>query len=417
MKYTYQKNQLTEWKDGYFTGTGNKQWEEFQANDLKFVFIEKKRDQDFIYLFDNVRDFWLKLPKEGGMAFYRWDNDRNWIQLYNVRKESDQVSYDMIPTPDVLPFDDNVVINNTPILKAARLVNIPTNTASLKQAHNNWILNELIPAIRQIPNPWIDLYGYASKKGKKEHNLKLSRARTEAVKKFIGDNLGSLNKSIDEIVNINVGFGEDDPGNLNREPEEDDSGYWRAVEIRAFGSKPNIPNVPPLGRREPKKTYEKFMIRLMLGGQVPGIPAFTPEAYRFQIVDLDRNRSANFLFIALGVDIPLVGLDDIIKLFVPTISVNLMPGPWKEFSTDRPSKLYHFNSPAACYHDPGAQLIKGFGGTYHLNIKRIGIDSFAFTSPRPIPIESGVGIASPSAPMPAEGLLIMETAATEFLGY
>ncbi len=409
MKYSYQKNQLTDWKDGYFIETGNKHWVEFQEKDTKFHFIEKKRDRDFIYLFGKDRNIWVSLPIEGGVARYRWDNDRNWTQLYNVHKEHVQVTHVVIPTPEVLPFGDDVVIHNTRVLKAARLVNFPTNTATLQQAHRNWIINELIPAIHQSPNPWIDLYGYASKKGSQQHNLMLSRSRTEAVKKCIGDNLGPLNKSIDEIININVGFGENDPLNLNRESEVDDSSYWRSVEVFMFGSKPRVLQPPHNHPPTPSISANNFEIRVVGGGSAA--VAIQADDYIFQIVDLVRRKTAFYFYTGVGLG----------------ISIPKIPGPWgsytktgptTSFKTSKSVQLYQFNSMVSLYQDPGVALGYGIGGMMRLTFKEIHDPAgIVRTNPRPILIEGGSGIQMPGLGSATEGFFILMTPIWPFTGY
>ena len=60
-EYTY--------RDSCFVHLGGK-WEEWQGqeNNLAWTFEESSRDADWIHLFDESRDIWIRLPIQGGMS-------------------------------------------------------------------------------------------------------------------------------------------------------------------------------------------------------------------------------------------------------------------------------------------------------------------------------------------------------------
>jgi hypothetical protein len=69
-----------------------------------------------------------------------------------------------------------------------------------------------------------------------DKNLKLSKARAAAVKAFLDAELRKLGRSIEGMVKIDHGFGENAPDYVAK--ESDNSVEWRAVGVFVFGSKP-----------------------------------------------------------------------------------------------------------------------------------------------------------------------------------
>jgi hypothetical protein len=86
---------------------------------------------------------------------------------------------------------DVQVIAGSGAIAAARLCNFPTGKATLLGSHVAWLDSAVRSAVTGLPNPWVDLRGYASHLGFAQHpgglgntalNKQLSLARCEAVK-------------------------------------------------------------------------------------------------------------------------------------------------------------------------------------------------------------------------------------------
>ncbi|MDX3805969.1 MAG: hypothetical protein QHC89_06080 [Bosea sp. (in: a-proteobacteria)] len=113
---------------------------------------------------------------------------------------------------------------------AGRLCNFVTASSTLLPAHRLWLDKTVIPAIRNSPNPWVDIFGYASRLGDAGYNKSLSDARCKAVVIYI--------KAAAPRVSFpqQFGFGE----SRSTGGVQDNDGYWRAVElyVYAFGKPP-----------------------------------------------------------------------------------------------------------------------------------------------------------------------------------
>ena len=119
---------------------------------------------------------------------------------------------------------------------SARLCNFPRAHGELTvQAHKTF-LDKAIVSIQNSPNPWVDLFGYASHLGNAGFNKQLSIKRCESVVKYIRDRVPRV------TFPQEFGFGDSkSTGDANN-----DDGYWRAVDVfvYAFGKPPVRPNPP-----------------------------------------------------------------------------------------------------------------------------------------------------------------------------
>jgi hypothetical protein len=129
---------------------------------------------------------------------------------------------------------------------AAKLCNIPTGTTTLLPAHKVWLDGVIEDVIKKSPNPWVDLFGYASHLGDRISNKKLSDRRCDAVMQYIQASAPHC------LFPQEFGFGDakSTGGRL------DDDGEWRAVEVYVYGSVPpgKVPR-PPVALPVPKEWY------------------------------------------------------------------------------------------------------------------------------------------------------------------
>ncbi len=245
--------------------------------------------------------------------------------------------------------DDIQVISGTEAAIAARLCNFVTAKSFLLQSHMDWLDQNVLPVIQSLVNPWVDLYGYASRTGNFEFNRQLSFQRCESVKSWVGNYSERTNFQIEWAK------GESESG----PDESNNDGYWRAVEIYVFGQPhPPAPDIPTPGPTE-------FRIRVVGGAtfspflkEIP-IPLPQGDGYFFQIVDTLNNRTAFFLFSGLGLGLP----------GVPPGSMTEM-GPFVRFTTTQPVHLESFAGAAQLFQDPGINLGSMVSlGNYHLSIE------------------------------------------------
>lgn len=124
---------------------------------------------------------------------------------------------------------------------AARLCNFAEGNAGLLPAHINWLKANVAPIIRSQKNSWVDLWGFASKKGDQASNQILSENRCKSTKNEVATYASQVN------FNINKALGE-----VSSEGGENDNwGFWRRVEIYVFAAAPPpgfkpIPVIPKL---------------------------------------------------------------------------------------------------------------------------------------------------------------------------
>jgi hypothetical protein len=127
--------------------------------------------------------------------------------------------------------EDIEPITGTGAKVAARLCNFETNTATLLHSHIKFLDEEVAPVIRQLQGPWVNMWGYASRRGDDKKNMLLSEQRIDAVKRHIAGYARDVN------FQIQTPLGETTSGS----DETDNSGQWRAVAVHVFAFKPPPP--------------------------------------------------------------------------------------------------------------------------------------------------------------------------------
>jgi hypothetical protein len=155
----------------------------------------------------------------------------------------------------VLEIPEYIALDGTRASVAGRLIDFPTGKATLSVTQQECLRDEFIPKIAERPNFWVDLRGYASKKGQTKKNKELSDERKTAVKNFLEAELQKQGKTLNGKVNIDDAYGENAVEYIA--PESNNDSYWRAVEIVVFGSRPaivsppkiKVPPAPPLLKR------------------------------------------------------------------------------------------------------------------------------------------------------------------------
>lgn len=311
--------------------------------------------------------------------------------------------------PDVIDMSDMIAFDGTRALTASRLINFDTGTSSLREGHKGWLSGIACPAISSSPNPWIDIYAYASKLGNKDSNLRLSQQRAESTKAFLGQELAKNGTSIEGLVNIEKGFGEDAPGYIAGDSSNEP--HWRAVDVIVFGSKPTVIR-PPKTPVPPSAEATTFEIRVLggfsVGVDLLGVPS--ADNFFFQIVDVARRRTAFYHY--TGLSYTFIGL--------PSPGSVSTAGPPTQFRTSDPVELHQFNAEASLYKDPGGGIGPfSIGGTMRLHLDNMKnyLGQPVTTRPSLIPIEGGSSIDVLSSGGPGKGLFVFQGQVYEFKGY
>jgi hypothetical protein len=246
-------------------------------------------------------------------------------------------------------------IPGQPLRVAARLCNFKTNDSNLWPEHKTWLRDKVVPIVRDPQGVWIDVLAYASARGKAKSNKTLSDRRREAVIEFLKKESGNPNLP----VNRNHAFGEEESG----PDENDNSGYFRAVDVYAYGGQmPSI--VPPV-----QIGSVNFKIRVLgsagAAATPPTIPVpinFGGEVYFFELVDLDKKQKSNLAYIGEGVSIGVPKIPGFTS--VGTV------GNFTEFTLSQPSSLFSFAGRAGIITEAGASVPgKGIGGDILLKFK------------------------------------------------
>lgn len=146
-------------------------------------------------------------------------------------------------------------------LVAYRLCNFGTGSSAPLYSHETWFKGELNSFIQSSPNPWLDILAYASHKGTAAgyDNQALSVRRRDAVKRSI------YAVTTKAKVMQQIAFGDSKSGGS----QNNDDGYWRAVEVYLYGSLPNKRKEDPKPPPPPRPADEKidwFVTDLTLDG-------------------------------------------------------------------------------------------------------------------------------------------------------
>jgi hypothetical protein len=282
-------------------------------------------------------------------------------------------------------------ITGTSAAVAARLCNFVTAHDYLLKSHMDWLDANIPPAIKDLQTPWVDLIGYASRKGNDQFNHDLSFRRCESVKKWVANYSDRLNFQMEWAKGSSESTGERD----------DDSGYWRAVEIYIYGHRP--PKIVPPPAPHPATVTKFWNVRVVGGTSIapPALKGGQSDSFFFQIVDRGTKQTAFFLYIGGGLAIPTV-------IPSPPMSVTKM-GDWsKQFKTVGVMELPDFVGAAQLFQDPGATAGPlSVGGDMHLSFDSDTITRHGtLVVPHIVQMPSGSGI-SLSAGSVTKGKLIL----------
>jgi hypothetical protein len=160
-------------------------------------------------------------------------------------------------------------INGTSARIAARLCNFHTGSADLLPAHIAWLDTTLAPIVRDLPTPWVDIIGYASHLGNAAFNQRLSFNRCETIRRRVT----GYNPNVSFPIEWGKGESES-TGGVN-----DNSGFWRAVEVFVYGFKPAPKPVPP------KPAYDRKVRLHFRSTALPIVPELTALANAQQVYD------------------------------------------------------------------------------------------------------------------------------------
>jgi hypothetical protein len=136
------------------------------------------------------------------------------------------------------------LVNGVKPLERARLCNFRTGEHAPRDTHIEWINNTLRNAVAGSPNPWVDIYAYASRKGTNTgyDNQALSERRRGAIHDAIVTAIPRAG-----LIKQDKAFGASQSGG----DANDNDGYWRAVAVYAYGELPKkrepdpVPPPPP----------------------------------------------------------------------------------------------------------------------------------------------------------------------------
>jgi hypothetical protein len=138
------------------------------------------------------------------------------------------------------------LVNSVKPLMAARLCNFGSGEYAPRDTHIAWINNALKNAVGASPNPWLDIYAYASRKGTNTgyDNQALSEHRRGATHDAIVTAIPRAG-----LIKQDKAFG----ASLSGGDANDNDGYWRAVEVYAYGELPKKREPDPVRPRTPPK--------------------------------------------------------------------------------------------------------------------------------------------------------------------
>jgi outer membrane protein OmpA-like peptidoglycan-associated protein len=267
---------------------------------------------------------------------------------------------------------DNIQpISGTNAKVAARLCNFPTGDDHLLVDHQNWLDKNVQEVIRGMQGPWVDIKAFASHRGDTRgyDNMGLSQRRCARVKNRVSQYANQVNFQIVCAVGSS-----ESGGNL-----QNDDGYYRAVEIAVYATKPPAPKPEPV-----VDGATNFKIRVMHGTSASKFMAQV-DAYEFQIIDAKARQAAIYAYGAVGLGLSLLSLP---------VSTAEKPGPLFSFTTSQPVRLPDFEGSASLYQDPGvSQGRMSTGGTIRLNLTSDNLtQKGARVIPSILPLEGGPGM-------------------------
>ncbi|MGK9234101.1 hypothetical protein KXS07_17510 [Inquilinus limosus] len=283
-----------------------------------------------------------------------------------------------------------VIVAGTRAIRTVRLCNFETGRSYLLREHMDFLDRQVRPLLRSLKGSWVDLIGFASHRGGEGFNQSLSDQRCRKVQDYL--------RALDNVNFQTVrGVGESLSGS---DGEADNSGWWRAVEVNVYGSRP--PRPEPLDLDD---TSTEFQIRVLAGAS-GGLRGANLDDYTFEIVDTRRNVGARFLFLGAGLSAPNP---------IPGLPVSqTKAGDFTPFRTSAPVRLADFEGWAQLFQDPGATLGPlSVWGTLRLSIESDRLATAgARVMPSTIPIPGGWGLQTPSLGSASMGRLRMQGAPT-----
>lgn len=162
---------------------------------------------------------------------------------------------------DVVPLTGSP-IGTAPSRAAARLCNFATNSSDTLIEHQKWLGKTLNETVRSMSHTWIEIIGFASKRGNPQYNLELSNKRCKSVEAFIK----FIAEQVDPSLVNRISYVHSAPKGeeLSEGGENNNDGYWRAVEVYVFATKP-----PP--RPKPAPAPQK---QINMKWSVKGYPGY-----------------------------------------------------------------------------------------------------------------------------------------------
>ncbi|MFW6076893.1 MAG: OmpA family protein [Hyphomicrobiales bacterium] len=148
----------------------------------------------------------------------------------------------------------------------ARLCNFATNESTLRPAHQQWLLRNIVPLLSGHGSYIVEIGGLASRLGPAAYNKRLGQARADAAKKFLEQ---QVKMSLPHV--LTASYGE----NVSGGGVNNNDGYWRAVLVKLHQGV-DLPDPPPKVERPtmPKvvpKMYFGFGVKyggaLAIGGK------------------------------------------------------------------------------------------------------------------------------------------------------
>lgn len=98
------------------------------------------------------------------------------------------------PISPLLPFTESGRV------VGARLCDFSTGSDRPLPAHVDWVEKHFAPTIKKHPGAWVDLIGYASRRGSASFNMELSRKRIAAVETLIRRNHPDMKFNVRQSV-------------------------------------------------------------------------------------------------------------------------------------------------------------------------------------------------------------------------
>jgi hypothetical protein len=243
--------------------------------------------------------------------------------------------------------NDVVLISGSTAIIAARLCNFVTARTFLLLTHEEFLDQKVQPVIRNMLGPWVDMFGFASRKGDPVFNQRLSEGRIASVKSRISNYANSVN------FQINTAYGE----TRSLGDAEDNNGYFRAVEFYVYAT----PQPPAQKRPEDDGLSEEFGVRVLQGKSADG-KGFQVDFIDFEFIDVTHRTAVTMSYKGVGGALPSIPL-------LPGSSVK--DGPVKRFKTTARVFLTDFSGRAQIFQDPSGGAFGKFSiaGTLRLAIE------------------------------------------------